>query len=66
MQSELANLELTDTERKEKLKVFELKEQARLSSYLTRLTTAHFQSLAVIGKGAFGEVFSLLSTSLQH
>jgi serine/threonine protein kinase len=53
---ELSNMNLSDNDKAEKRKIFDQREMDRLASYLTRLTTAHFESLAVIGKGAFGEV----------
>ena len=49
-------MNLTEPEKAEKRKIFEQREMDRMASYLTRLTTSHFESLAVIGKGAFGEV----------
>ena len=49
-------MNLTEAEKGEKRKIFEQRETDRMASYLTRLTTSHFESLAVIGKGAFGEV----------
>lgn len=55
-EKQLASLSISDEEKRKRRKQFQRSELISLRAHLKRFTTSDFESLAVIGKGAFGEV----------